>query len=552
MQYITAVLGVAFGAFITASAHATPLCTSGQGRLSGCTSGAVAASGGIAVDGVGYRSYSGSGNNVDNADWGAAHTGFLTAPGASTTGVEMARPDAPDARDVSNAIGTTSGDAKDDQLSSMFWAWGQFVDHDITLTAETSGAKNLALGGDMGSVDRVKQVNGQPVNEISAYIDASMVYGSDEETATKLRANDGSGRMLLDADGNLPRDADGNFMAGDIRVNEQQQLTTMHTLFAREHNRIADTLSDANPGWTGERVYQESRALVGAQVQAITYNEWLPKLLGDNSASTDAYTGYDSSVNAGMTTEFSTCAFRFCHSMIPDELERLAENGDPIAQGHLKLRDGFFSPETFIEGGGVDPLLRGLAAQEAMAVDTAVSSELRNFLDAGNGEDSDLFARNVARGRDTGLADYNILRAAYGLPPIESWAELTDDPVLAAELAALYGATPAGLDPFIGALMEDPLDGAIVGALNAAIIGDQFDRLRSGDRYWYERMFDGDVLAWINNRSLADIIRDNTNISWMQDDVFIRVARNAIDEPLPLAMLVLAMGMMVRRRRIAG
>jgi len=549
MRHIHIAMGAALGAFISTGAHATPLCTSGGGALSGCTNGTIAASGGLDIDGIGYRSYSGSGNNLVNADWGAAHTGLLTAPGASTTGVEMARPDAPSARDVSNAAAGGAGNAKDAELSSMFWAWGQFVDHDITLTAESAGAKNLDLGGDMGAVDRVKQVNGQPVNEISAYIDASMVYGSDEETATKLRTNDGSGRLLLDADGNLPRDADGNFMAGDIRANEQQQLTSMHTVFAREHNRIADTLSEVNPDWSGEKVYQESRALVGAQVQAITYNEWLPKLLGDGEAGVGGYTGYDAGVNAGMTTEFSTCAFRFCHSMIPDELERLAENGDPIAQGHLKLRDGFFSPETFLEGGGVDPLLRGLAAQEAMAVDTAVSAELRNFLNAGNGEDSDLLARNIARGRDTGLADYNVLRAAYGLPPVDSWAELTDDPVLAAELARMYGATPDGLDPFLGALMEDPLDGAIVGALNAAIIGDQFDRLRSGDRYWYERMFDGSVLSWINDRSLADIIRDNTGISWLQNDVFTRVARNAVDEPLPLAMLVLAMGMMIRRRR---
>ena len=547
MRTLPVFFSLALGMTATTGAGATALCTDALGALVGCDNGVVASSASVAVDGIEFRSYTGQGNNLQNTEWGAANTGLLTAPGASNTGAELARPTGPAARDVSNTMALDDNKTGSDGLSSMFWAWGQFVDHDITKTEETAGTKDLALGGDMGNVDRATQVNGAAVNEITAYVDASMVYGSDEATASSLRANDGTGRMLLDADGNLPRDADGQFMAGDVRVNEQQQLIAMHTLFTREHNRVADTLSDANPDWSGERVYQESRALVGAQIQAITYNDWLPSLLGEGGL--DAYDGYDSSVNAGMTTEFSSCAFRFCHSMIPDELERLAENGDPIAQGHLKLSEGFFSPEEFIEAGGVDPLMRGLAAQDAMAVDAAVSSELRNFLNAGDGEDSDLLARNIARGRDTGLADYNLLRAAYGLDPIDSWAELTDDPVLAAELAALYGATPTGLDPFVGALLEDPLDGAIVGALNAAIIGDQFSRLRSGDRFWYERMFEGDVLAWINNRSLADILLDNTGIEWMQDDVFITAARGVVSEPLPLAFLLIAMTMLVRRRR---
>jgi len=548
MRSTSTFLGLAFVALTASEAQATALCTNALGALVGCTTGAVAASGSIEVDGIEFRTFTGTGNNTTNQSWGSAGSNLLTAPGASTTGVELARPDGPVARTVSTAMDSAPNETGTNGLSSMFWAWGQFIDHDITLTAEASGSGNLTLGGDMNAVDRVLQVGGAPVNEISAYLDASMVYGSDEATATNLRANDGSGRLRLGEDGNLPRDADGNFLAGDIRANEQQQLTSMHTIFAREHNRIADTLATANQDWSGDRVYQEARSLVGAQVQAITYNDWLPNLLGEDGVG--AYGGYDSSVNAGMTTEFSTCAFRFCHSMIPDELERLAENGDPIAQGHLQLRDGFFSPETFLEAGGADPLLRGLAAQDAMAVDAAMSSELRNFLNAGNGEDSDLLARNIARGRDTGLADYNLLRAAYGLDPIESWGELTDDPVLAAELASLYGNTLDGLDPFLGALIETPQDGALVGALNSAIIGDQFTRLRSGDRFWYERMFEDDMLTWITERSLADIIRDNTGIEWIQDNVFITAARRAVDEPLPLALFVIALAMVVRRKRV--
>lgn len=531
----------------TSSAYATSLCPSGSGGLDVCGSGSgfAASPNDLIVDGVAYRSYDGIGNNIDNPDWGAVGSTFDSR--AATEGTSFTREDGPSARDVSTSISSTGSTGEQSGLSNLFWAWGQFIDHDITLTEESHTAGKMELGGDMGTVDRSLRTDGALTNSITAYLDGSMVYGSDAETATRLRANDGSGQLLLDENGNLPRDENGEFLAGDIRVNEQQQLTAMHTVFAREHNRIAETLAEANPDWSGERIYQESRTLVGAQIQAVTYNEWLPQLLGEDAMG--AYTGYDSSVNASLTNEFSTCAFRFCHSMIPDELERLAENGDPIAQGHLQLRDGFFNPEEFIESGGVDPLMRGLAASEAMAIDAVMSDELRNFLNAGNGEDGDLMARNIMRARDHGLEDYNTLRAAYGLDPITSWEELSDDPAVIAELRALYGETPDGLDPWLGGLLETPENGALVGALNATIIGDQFDRLRSGDRFWYENLFSGDVLSWINNRSLSDILRDNSGIEWLQNDAFIAVARGVVSAPGGIVLFVVSAGWIAARRR---
>ncbi len=527
-------LALAASTFLT-PVYAGTVCPTGSGLSSCSAEGFATAPGDLVIDGTAYRTYDGSGNNVTNTDWGSSGTAFTSLAQSD----DMMRMDGPDSRDVSTTMAQSEGDqpTSSDGLSSMFWAWGQFLDHDITLTAESHEADTIALGGDMGDVGRSAQVDGVQINNATAYIDASMVYGTTEEQAASLRENDGSGRMIVDENGYLPTGEDGQFQAGDPRVGEQQQLTAMHTIFAREHNRIADTLSEVNTDWSGEKVYQEARALVGAQIQSVTYNEWLPKLLGDDAIG--EYQGYDSTTSAGLTNEFSTCAFRFCHSMIPDELERLAENGDPIAQGHLALRDGFFNPDEFVEAGGTDPLLRGLAQQEAMEVDMMMSDELRNFLNAGDGEDGDLMARNIARARDHGIEDYNVLRAAYGLEPVDSWDELSDDPLVVAELKDLYGATPDGLDPFLGALLETPKDGSLVGELNWTIITDQFTRLRDGDRFWYESLFDGDVLSWLNNRSLADIILDNTDISWIQDDVFIATERGRIPAPGMLALILL-------------
>jgi len=73
------------------------------------------------------------------------------------------------------------------------------------------------------------------------------------------------------------------FQAGDPRANEQLGLLAMHTLWLREHNRVAGELLAINPHWDSDTVYHEARKVVGAVVQHITYQHWLPKLLGESA-----------------------------------------------------------------------------------------------------------------------------------------------------------------------------------------------------------------------------------------------------------------------------
>lgn len=571
-------------------ALATSICQDGYGLFFNCGGSVISnppsqpPSQRIFIGGREFRSFSGNGNNLDNPLLGQAGTSFIRNSGtAYSDGISSpARVNGPNVRDVSNAVMSDSGAGGNRRnLSNMFWAWGQFIDHDLTFTEGagtrtiTTRANDPRFGGRTLTLDGSASAAGtgagtgraaEQINTISAFLDGSAVYGSSQAQADSLRSFQG-GRMRESDFGMLPMDSNLNYQAGDVRVNEQQQLIGMHTLMVREHNRIADILAETNPTWTDEMIYQTARSVVGAQIQAVTYNEWLPQLLGDNGIG--AYTGYNANVNPQITSEFSTCAFRFCHSMIPDELERLAENGDPIAQGHVQLRDSFFRPDMIRNDGGIEPILRGLASAAAREVDANISDAVRNFLIEG-GEEGDLAARNLFRGREHGLPDYNTLRAAYGLPPIRSWAELTDDPVLQAQLQSLYGDI-SNLDPFLGAMLEEHFAGGIVGALNSQIIRDQFMRLRDGDRFWYERifgdvannlawfgqdaldrLFGGDVLAWLRNNSLSDIITRNTDIAWLQDDVFIAQNRAAAlgraSAPGGLALLVLGLAMMRRRR----
>lgn len=147
------------------------------------------------------------------------------------------------------------------------------------------------------------------------------------------------------------------FHAGEFRTSENLELVSIHTLFNREHNRIATELAKINPKWNDETLYLETRRIVIALLQHITYNEWLPLINGSLNLSplnSDSYyQGYNSSVgflkkfkkfkicfqikfkfllkiNPALNNEFSTAAFRFGHSLIRQKASRYDVNQNLI------------------------------------------------------------------------------------------------------------------------------------------------------------------------------------------------------------------------------
>ena len=173
-------------------------------------------------------------------------------------------------------------------------------------------------------------------------------------------------------------------------------------------------------------------------------------------------------------------------------------------------------PDRIIKEGGIAPILRGLAVQLAQNVDTFVVDDVRNFLFGPPGAGGfDLASLNIQRGRDHGLPSYNDVRIAFGLPPASTFDQITSNVEVQERLANVYG-NVEDVDVWIGGLAEDHHPGALVGELFFTIVKDQFERVRDGDRFWYQNVFSGYTLAKLNKTTLSKVIQRNTKIKRRQ------------------------------------
>lgn len=507
------------------------------------------------------RSYDGSGNNVDNPNWGTSFSHLQRlGPVAYADGIAAlaGAERRPSARVISNAViaqgeGVTLPNGFN--RSDMVWQWGQFIDHDLGLTdgAEESapimvpagdvyfdpdgtGSQEIPFSRALFDHETGTSVTNprEQENEITSWIDGSMIYGSDADRALALRVSADS-PFLATSEGNLlpfntdelsnaagfVQDPTSLFLAGDVRANEQVGLATMHTLWVREHNRIAQSLLDNNYSADPEVTFQQARRLVVAKIQKITFEEYLPALHGADPL--PPYAGYDRTINPTMYNEFVVAAYRFGHSLINERLLRLDAGSIEIDEGHLSLREAFFTaPKVLTEESSVDPILRGLAMQRHQEIDTMIVEDLRSFLFGAPGDGGlDLAALNIQRGRDHGVASYNDVREALGLERYTSFDQITDDVETQIALASVYDSDIDRIDLWVGGLAEDTVGDSQFGPLFHTIILRQFQELRDGDRFWYERDLRPDELRRIENVTLARVIRDNTGIgSELSDDVF--------------------------------
>jgi len=510
------------------------------------------------------RSFDGQNNNLLNPNWGSTgetqlyyggvdYADGITAPGGA---------DRPNSRELSNYLFDQAQEETINspmELSDFVWSFGQFLDHDITAVPESESESVMIQipncdqyfdpfceGNKVMPIHRSTAAPGtgasinfprKAMNDITAYIDASNVYGSSEARANWLRTFEG-GKLKVSAGNMLPyntidNEATGdlsysapimammsfpatNFVAGDVRANEQPSLLCLHTVFVREHNRLCDELAAANPNWSDEAIYQRARKIVGAQMQAITYNEFLPALGIEMSA----YSGYNQNVNPGILNSFSTAAFRMGHTLVSEFIMTMDEASGETEDIHLT--DAFFNPDLVAQD-GLEPFFMGMAHQMQQTFDTKMIFTLRNFLFGPPGSGGmDLAAINIERGRERGVPSYNALREAFGLQRYTSFDQITNDNTQAQLLSTIYGSVD-DIDAWVGMLSEKKDPGKEVGGLTIAIMKYQFDNLRVGDRFFYKHdpTFTQAERAIIGSTTLSEIILRNTTIDSLQDNVFV-------------------------------
>ena len=507
-----------------------------------------------------YRNIEGENNNQTHKDWGKAGQQLLRiAPPAYEDGISQPRgylgngkSSLPNPRSISNEFCKQDHKRKNQKgASAWFWLWGQFIDHDLDLSPPGDEPFNIHVPrGDAWfdpkgtgkvtitlnrtqynpSTGSSAEKPREQITNITAYIDASGVYGSNRERANYVRSFK-DGKLKLSEDGLPPLNngtqemdnptGKAKFVCGDNRANEQVGLTCLHTLFIREHNWWAHQIKTQRPALSDEEIYQRAKMMVEAEIQQVTYGEFLPILLGCGAI--PHYRGYNNSVNSGVTTEFSTCAYRLGHSLVGDEILRLDENYTQIPAGNLPLKDVFFDSSFLLDknNGGIEPVLRGFAKDKSEALDIEINDDLRNFLFGPPGKGGhDLASLNIQRGRDHGIPDINTIRKHLGLKPYTCWCEWISDLGDQYYMEQLYG-NPGKVDLWVGGLLEKLFKDALVGETFFHILRDQFVRSRDGDRYWYQNRLTREQQKIVQLTKLSDIIKRNTIIKNIQKNVFL-------------------------------
>ncbi len=400
--------------------------------------------------------------------------------------------------------------------------FGQFLDHDLSLTAQSTYSSGYRKGcpcnsydpdcfnipipyGDYANNDQACMsfvrsaafVNDfdcnlgprEQLNIQTAWIDLSMLYGYNNELAATLRSGV-SGTLLSSIEHNgefLPyRDSSCQtgqpsseysrkakcFYEGDPRAEDNSILTSIHTVWLREHNQIARRLAEMNPCWQDERVFQEARRIVIAEFQNIVFGEFLPALLGEDLSNLYSllpkkhgfFPGYDEDVYPQIINEFAAAAFRYGHTLVTQTQHAASKSYQPSEAKPI----WFYLFNTDYYKKAMDAIIRGNLLDWSYAPETQTNNYFGDWLFDGlypmDSKRWSLPALNIQRGRDHGLPSYNKYRRLCGLNYAYSFDDFHNVPTnVIAKLKKTY-ASPDDVDLFTGIFSEFPLDGGMVGA----------------------------------------------------------------------------------------
>lgn len=496
-----------------------------------------------------YSIIDGRCNNLLHPEWGMTGVTllrWLTAHYAddislfrrSVYGVPLPNP-----RNLSNEL-FSGRTLPDSNVSMLFVYFGLFLDHDMIFTRQSYlrnslcclkenienshrphpecvnieihesdpfyGPHNVTCMGLLRDRSAIGDCPGrrENMNDMTSYIDCSDVYGKTKKESSNLRAfKNGELRTFKESNSALlPTDVNsGNcaaldkfcFLSGDVRVSMVLQLTTLHTVWFREHNRLAHELHLLNPKWDDERLFQEARRILIAELQYVTYREFLPIIFGQDRTKRyglfpevrEEYNGYDENVDATIHNAFGTAAFRFGHALVQSHVEF---RGDQYSTVRKQPLNEMYLNASILLNNGFDDLVRGMIAQKSKHVERYTTQEIRGRLFQLRGAEFglDLTAITIHRGREHGIPSYVKFRKFCKLRVPSTWEDLLVfmRKEYVDSLRKLY-LSIEDIDLLPGALGEHHVRGALLGPTYLCLIRKQFVALRKGDRFWFQNPY---------------------------------------------------------------
>lgn len=381
-------------------------------------------------------------------------------------------------------------------------------------------------------------------NENTHWWDGSQIYGSSEARTAELRGTSTNGKLTVDSQKLatfLPRDTTTGIPETGFSNNWWLGLEMLHTLFVLEHNTICDTLLQANPSWSSEKLFDTARLINCALMAKIHTVEWTPailahpalkipmdanwwgilgerlhKLLGRVSRSESLSGIPGSSVNQhaapySLTEEFVS-VYRM-HPLIPDTVAFFSAQSGAHKATYGVREVAFEKARAPMEkeNMGFEDVFYSFGINYPGAVTLNNTPDFLRDLHTPDGRHVDLGTVDILRDRERGVPRYNQFRRLFHMPAVTSFSELTGgNKGVAERLERVYEGDLEAVDLLVGCMCE-PLpkgfgfsDTAFRVFILMASRRLKSDRFIAGD--WNVETYSEVGMRWVQESGMKDVL----------------------------------------------
>lgn len=432
-------------------------------------------------------------------------------------------------------------------LSSMVWVWGKFITEDIIQTQRYShtypGNTLCPLKTNLEAISHL--TDNLPISKTTPFIDASNIYGTTREESNCIRTFQ-HGKLKVKTI--LGED----YIPDELAINctwittrSQGPVGALYLLWTREHNRIAEYLHNLTPGSKDEDLFWESRRNVVAQIQAITYNEWLPALLGGKDKATLKMNPpcYETKSDPTVSVEFALSMMKMGHSMVTPRIlirpvprilrYQIHTQYPPPTSSTIEdpsLWKWLYINETLTQDLSVlysmESVFAGISTLPSLGVSPLYTCPLA-FLPISQSKwktrihdgivDPSAWLAEIDRSREFQffVPRFSEIWSKYhSTPTLTSWSDISNFTQRRHVIQSFHGSSLSDLPRISlleGLTSEDPLPGDCIGPTLQTLLIQQFESIRNSDAFFY--LWDPNLIKnreVIHSSTLARVIHINS------------------------------------------